>query len=42
MMLANDMGEQPGLVQFSDLTDSDVDTILAVKAKMQATKIQSN
>ena len=29
-------------VQFSRLTDADIDTILAVKAEMYAAKIQSN
>ena len=28
--------------QFSDLTDSDIDMIQAVKAEMQAAKIESN
>ncbi len=42
MMIAGDRGDQPGLIQFSDLTDSDIDMILAVKAEMHAAKIQSN
>ncbi len=42
MMIAGDRGDQPGMIQFSDLTDSDIDMILAVKAEMQAAKIQSN
>jgi len=42
MMIANVQGEQSGLIQFSDLTDTDVDMILAVKAEMQAAKMQSN
>jgi len=42
MMIAGDRDDQPGLIQFSDLSDSDIDMILAVKAEMQAAKIQSN
>jgi len=42
MMIAGTQGDQPGLIQFSDLTDSDIDMILAVKAEMHAAKIQSN
>ncbi len=42
MLIANDLGDQPGSIQFSDLTDSDVDMILSVKAEMQAANIQSN
>ena len=42
MLIADDLGDQPGLIQFSDLTDSDIDMILAVKAEMKAAKIQSN
>ncbi len=42
MLFANNQGDQPGLVQFSDLTDSDIDLILAVKAEMRAAKTQSN
>ena len=42
MMIANAQGDQSGLIQFSDLTDTDVDMILAVKAEMHAAKTQSN
>lgn len=42
MLYTNDLGDQPGMIQFSDLTDADIDTILAVKAEMQTAKIQSN
>ncbi len=42
MLLANHQGEHSGLIQFSDLSDSDIDMILAVKAEMHAAKIQSN
>ena len=41
-MLTIDMNDQPGMNQFSDLTDSDIDMILAVKAEMQEAKIESN
>jgi len=37
-MLTSNLGDQQGMVQFSDLTDSDIDTILAVKAEMQTQK----
>ena len=33
---------QTQLIQFSDLSDADVDVILAVKARMQDVKDQSN
>ncbi|NOQ88872.1 MAG: hypothetical protein GQ550_08100 [Gammaproteobacteria bacterium] len=42
MLIAKDLGDQPGPIQFSDLSDSDIDMILAVKAEMQAAKIQAN
>ncbi len=42
MLIANDLGDQPDSIQFSNLSDSDVDMILAVKAEMQAAKIKSN
>ncbi len=42
MLFTNNLNDQPGMIQFSDLTDSDIDLILAVKAEMQASKIQSN
>ncbi len=42
MMLNSNLDEQPGLIQFSDLSDSDVDMILAVKAEMREAKFQAN
>ncbi len=42
MLFTNNLNDKPGLIQFSDLTDSDIDLILAVKAEMQEAKIQSN
>jgi len=30
------------MVQFSDLSNADIDLILAVKAEMQASRIQTN
>jgi hypothetical protein len=41
-MLSSDFSKQRSMNQFSDLTDADIDMILAVKAEMQAAKIQSN
>ncbi len=41
-MLTSDFSNQQAMNQFADLTDSDIDVILAVKAEMQAAKIQSN
>ena len=41
-MLTSDLNDQPVMNQFSDLTDSDIDMILAVKAEMQEAKIESN
>jgi hypothetical protein len=40
--IADAADDQTGMMQFSDLTDSDIDAILAVKAEMQAAKIQAN
>jgi len=42
MMFTGHNADQSGLIQFSDLSDSDIDMILAVKEEMQAAKIQSN
>ena len=42
MLIANDLGDQPVAIQFSNLTDSDIDMILAVKAEMRAAKSQAN
>ncbi len=42
MLFSGTHSDQPSLIQFSDLSDSDIDTIIAVKAKMQAAKVQSN
>jgi len=42
MLFANNQGDQPDSIQFSDLSDSDIDMILAIKAEMQAAKTQSN
>jgi hypothetical protein len=42
MMLTNDVNDQPGMSQFSNLTDADIDTILSVKAEMQSAKFLSN
>lgn len=41
LFLSNYQGDQPGVVQFSGLTDTDIDMILAVKAEMQAAKVQT-
>ena len=38
----NDRSAQTELIQFSDLSDADVDMILAVKARMYDSKNQSN
>ena len=40
--LTNELGNQSGAIQFSSLTDADIDTIIAVKAEMQAAKIKMN
>ncbi len=42
MLLSDAQSDQPTLIQFSDLSDSDIDKIIAVKAEMQAAKIQTN
>ena len=41
-ILTSDFSDRQGMNQFSGLTDSDIDMILAVKAEMQAEKKQSN
>ncbi|MBT8118677.1 MAG: hypothetical protein KJN89_03075 [Gammaproteobacteria bacterium] len=41
-ILTSDLSDDQSMNQFSGLTDSDIDVILAVKAEMQAAKIQSN
>lgn len=40
--IAGAADDQSGMMQFSDLSDSDIDAILAVKAEMDLTKIQTN
>jgi len=40
--IADAADNQSGIIQFSDLTDADIDAILAVKAEMQLAKIQAN
>ncbi|GMR01351.1 MAG: hypothetical protein BMS9Abin19_0726 [Gammaproteobacteria bacterium] len=42
MLITDSLSDQPVSIQFSNLTDSDIDMILAVKAEMQAAKIQAN
>lgn len=42
VLFSGELNDQPSLIQFSDLTDSDIEMILAVKAEMQEAKIQSN
>ena len=39
MMLTNDIGDQPGIGQFANLSDADIDMILSVKAEMQSAQI---
>jgi len=40
--IADAADSQSGMMQFSDLSDSDIDAILAVKAEMDLAKIQTN
>jgi len=42
MLLTDTQGDQSTMIQFSDLSDSDIDNIIAVKAEMHAAKVQSN
>ncbi len=42
MIFSSEMDEQPSYIQFSNLSDSDLDMILAVKAEMRAANVQSN
>jgi len=36
MLLSSELEDKPVSIQFSDLSDSDVDMIIAVKAEMQS------
>jgi len=40
--LTNELTKQPGAMQFSNLTDADIDMILVVKAEMRAAKTSTN
>ena len=42
LFLSNDLGAETRAVQFSSLSDSDIDMILMVKAEMQTAKMQAN
>ena len=42
VLFSGELNDQPSSIQFSDLTVSDIEMILAVKAEMQEAKIQSN
>jgi len=43
LFLASASDDQTGMIQFSDLSDTDIDAILGVKAEMQqVAKIQEN
>lgn len=42
LFLSGDLGAQPSTTQFSSLSDSDIDMILAVKAEMQAARTSTN
>ena len=42
MLFSGELTDQSGLIKLSDLSDSDIEMILAVKTEMQAAKIQSN
>lgn len=41
MLVNNDSSDQQGMIPFSDLSNADIDRIIAVKAKMQVAEIQS-
>lgn len=41
MLVNNDPSDQQGMIPFSDLSDADIDRIIAVKTEMQVAKIQS-
>lgn len=40
--LASASGDHTGMIQFSDLSDSEIDAILAVKAEMQGAIIKED
>ena len=42
LLMLNNESNEPQPVQFSQLTDADIDLILAVKEEMYAAKIQAN
>ena len=41
MLVNNDSSDQQSMIPFSDLSNADIDRIIAVKAKMQVAEIQS-
>jgi len=40
--IADAADDQTGMMQFSNLSDSDIDAIVAVKAEMDSAKIKTN
>jgi len=42
MLFSGELTDQSVMIKLSDLSDSDIEMILAVKTEMQAAKIQSN
>ena len=42
VLFSGELNDQPGMIQLSDLTDTDIEMILAVKAEMQEAKIKAN
>ena len=42
VLFSGELNDQPESIQFSKLSDADIQVILAVKAEMQAAKTQTN
>ena len=42
MLFSGELNDQPELIQFSNLTDSDIATIIAVKEEMRAARNKLN
>ena len=42
MLFSGELNDQPGAIHLSDLTDADIEMILAVKAEMKEAKIKAN
>lgn len=42
LLFSGELNDQPGMIQFSNLSDSDIEMIIAVKEEMRAAQVQAN